>query len=409
MSCSSTRAASLALLIASGNAAAADPFENLRYAFSGGTPNLDVRARYENVSQDNALVDANAFTVRTRLGYTTGKWNLFDAQAEYEGTVDLSEDAYNSTLNGATTRAQVLDPQGDELNQAWLRYTGLPGTTVKLGRQRLIYDNARFIGNVGWRQNEQTYDAVAITNTSLPKTTFNYAYVGGVKNVTYAFVNAGGHLFNLKYAALDELAVTFYGYWLDFKINPAAPAPAAPNRNRDSRTLGLRATGTVTHFFGKDYPLNYSLEYALQDPHEDSPSSVDANYLLAEVGVKAGPVTPTLGYEKMSGDGSYGFQTPLATLHAFNGWADQFLNTPNTGLVRTYLKLSGSVMGLQLSGFYHQFKADTGGAKYGDEIDFLASYAVNDSLTGNFKLANYNADTFSVDTRKIWVYAEYKF
>ncbi len=136
---------------------------------------------------------------------------------------------------------------------------------------------------------------------------------------------------------------------------------------------------------------------------------MDANYLLAEVGVKAGPVTPTLGYEKMSGDGSYGFQTPLATLHAFNGWADQFLNTPNTGLVRTYLKLSGSVMGLQLSGFYHQFKADTGGAKYGDEIDFLASYAVNDSLTGNFKLANYNADTFSVDTRKIWVYAEYKF
>ena len=36
-----------------------------------------------------------------------------------------------------------------------------------------------------------------------------------------------------------------------------------------------------------------------------------------------------LGYEELgSNAGLYGLQTPLATLHAFNGWADKFLVTP---------------------------------------------------------------------------------
>ena len=391
------------LFLSCGAAAAADPFENLRYAFSGGTPNLDFRLRYENVDQNNALRNANAFTARTRLGYTTGKWNLFDIAAEYEGIADLSEDAYNSTTNGQAGRSTVGDPTGDELNQAFIRYAGLPGTVLKLGRQRIIYDNARFIGNVGWRQNEQTYDAFSLVNTTLPKTTFNYAYIGAIKGTNFAFVDASGHLLNLKYALMDELALTGYGYWLDFKLDPAAP-PALSAR-RDSRTLGLRAAGTVA----LAYPIIYAAEYARQSQYKDSPSTVSAYYELAELGSKFGPVSPTLGYEKLSGNGTYGMQTPLATFHAFDGWADQFLITPNTGLVKTYLKLTGVACDVTLTGFYHRFTAASGGAHYGNEWDASASYPVNDNLSVTLKYADYNASSFSVDTKKTWALVEYKF
>ena len=39
-----------------------------------------------------------------------------------------------------------------------------------------------------------------------------------------------------------------------------------------------------------------------------------------------------LGFERLEGNGTVALQTPLATLHAFNGWADKFLSTPANGL-----------------------------------------------------------------------------
>ena len=43
-------------------------------------------------------------------------------------------------------------------NRVWARYTAEGIGEAKLGRQRVIYNNARHIGNVGWRLNEQTFD-----------------------------------------------------------------------------------------------------------------------------------------------------------------------------------------------------------------------------------------------------------
>jgi len=122
-------------------------------ALTGGTPVADVRLRYEHVDQDNALKEADGFTVRTRLGYKTGKHHDVDVYVEMENTSALVED-YNSGPggNGKTQYSVIADPDNTEVNQAWLGYNGIPATAVKLGRQRMIWDNARFLGNVGWRQ-----------------------------------------------------------------------------------------------------------------------------------------------------------------------------------------------------------------------------------------------------------------
>ena len=65
---------------------------------------------------------------------------------------------YNSTTNGKTTYPAVADPETYEINRLQLTNTRIPMTTVTLGRQRIVLDDQRFVGNVGWRQNEQTFD-----------------------------------------------------------------------------------------------------------------------------------------------------------------------------------------------------------------------------------------------------------
>ena len=116
----------------------------------------------------------------------------------------------------------------------------------------------------------------------------------------------------------------------------------------------------------------------------------------------------------MGGDGSYSFQTPLATLHAFDGWADLFLNTPIKGLKDAYVRAEGDVpvVGIKLLGFYHDFRSDSGNDKFGTELDFQAVKPINDSLNVMFKVAQFNSSSNVapfVDTRKLWVQAEYKF
>ncbi len=389
-------------------ASAADSMEALRYAISGGTPNLDARLRYENVEQDNNLEEASAYTLRTRLGYTTGKWNGFDLAVEHEGVASLDDpQEYNSgpknvgSGNGHTNFSVIADPDDDELNQAWLRYTGIPRTTLKYGRQRLILDNARFIGNVGWRQNEQTFDGVTLVNTAIPKTTITYGYLGNSNFIQFQDFQMKTHLLNIGFVASPKFALTGYGYLLDFDNNTVAA-------RRDTQTVGLRLSGALPIGTGLQFP--YALEYADQSDYKDAPAVVDATYQLAELGIGGKYLTAKLGYEVLgSNDGLFGFQTPLATNHAFQGWADLFLVTPATGVRDAYLSLGGPLLGFNWLAVYHQFTPDESGDDYGDEIDLQIARPINDAFSVALKYADYTKDTFAVDTKKLWVQAEFKF
>jgi hypothetical protein len=150
----------------------------------GGKINIDLRYRFEYVDQANLPETAKADTIRTRIGYLAPTFHGLQAFAEYEGNQDIFSNDYNSTWNDKTRYPLIADPQKNELNQLWLAYSGLPETVLKVGRQRIIFDNHRFIGNVVWRQLEQTYDAIAITNKSLPDTTITAGYIWKVQDVT---------------------------------------------------------------------------------------------------------------------------------------------------------------------------------------------------------------------------------
>jgi len=391
------RLAATAVLAAFPALAHAADATSLAEAITGGKANLDTRLRYEHVDQDNALDNADAFTLRTRLGYTTGSLSGISAMIEYEGVVDLSSDAYNSTLNGETTKSVVADPDGNELNQAYLQFAGLPGTTIKLGRQKIILDNARFVGNVGWRQNEQTFDGVSLVNKSLANTTLTYDFLTRANRIVFNDFDMDAHVINANYKT-EVVNASAYAYLVDY--DPGAPTPPP-----DSATYGARVAVTLP----MPVKPSFTVEYAKQTDYADAPSTVDADYLLGSVSATFGPVTPTIAYEVLGGDGTYGFSTPLATLHAFQGWADVFLATPATGIQDIWGSLAFAFGGVKLLAVYHDFSADEGSADYGSEIDIQATKAFTKTFGATLKYANYSADDFAVDTEKFWAMVEYKF
>lgn len=363
--------------------ASADVIEE---ALTEGKPTINVRYRYEGVD-DSVNKDAKASTLRTRLGYTTSDKFDLTVHMDFEHVTRVGPPDYNSTQNGQTDYAVVADPSVAELNQAYLRYEGLEGSDFKLGRQRIILDNARFVGNVGWRQNEQTFDAFRYDGKFSNDLFFTYSNLQKVLTITGGGVYSNHNLVNL---GMDNLAggkLTAYGYLLDFD----------ETSNNDTATYGLRYKGAADNFL-------YTLEYAQQSDYAENTNDFAADYLFGEFGYKFGDnFKAFIAYESLGSDNGIAFQTPLATKHAFNGWADKFLVTPPEGLNDAYVKAVGKVAGLKLIGVYHDFSADVGGADYGSEIDLLVAKKFNDTFTGLIKYADYSADSFSKDTSKVWL------
>lgn len=393
--------------------------ETLVEALTGGKVSGDLRYRYEWVKQEGLAKKAAASTLRTQLGYATGDYKNFGAFVQFEDVRAIGSERYNSTVNGLTQYPIVADPTDTEINQAYLSFKGIPGTTLKYGRQLIIYDNHRFIGNVGWRQNEQTYDAFTLVNTSLPATAVSYAHLTNVnrvfsdKNPTLGNLRMNSDLLNIGYTGLKAGTLVGYSYFLDYK--PGQPFPITAS----NKTLGLRFDG--------GYPIDktkllYTAEYAKQSDYRDGASTIDADYGYAMLGVDLSGVQIKLNYELLSGDGVYGFATPLATLHAFNGWADKFLTTPKDGIKDAFISVGGAWRGVNLLAVYHDFSSDHLAYQYGKEWDAQASKKIGKFLTLLVKYASYNGDTntfnqtrnpaptaLAKDLDKFWLQAEVQF
>lgn len=373
--------------------------------FAEGKISLNTRLRYEGVEQ-TGLLDASALTLRTRLGFTTGNHGGFKAMVEGENIVAADSDRYNqSGLNPvAARRAVVADPESSEFNQAWVSYaTGK--TAATLGRQRLVLDNQRFVGDVGWRQNQQTFDAFVLQDKTLGQTTLTYGYLDRINRVfgtrhPQGHWDSKSHVLNAARGGLPAAGtLVVYGYWLDF-ANSAANSCA---------TWGASYSGAVD--LSAAARVAFRAELAAQTNHRSSPLDYHARYCLAEGGVTGKPGSLSLGYEVLGSDNNVGFKTPLATLHAFNGWADVFLATPAAGLVNTYLKGTANLpQGVVFTTFYHWFESDAGSTKFGREVNAMLSRKFGKYVTAAAKYADFRRDSPAFpNVRKVWVQLEFAY
>lgn len=367
---------------------------------------VDMRLRYESVDQDGFGKDAQALTLRTRLGYETAAWNGFKALIEGENIVAL-ESAYNSTTNGKVRYPVVGDPEVTELNRAQISWTGKAGDVV-LGRQRLILGNARFVGNAGFRQNEQTFDAVKAAYRPAKDLTLTYAYIDRVHRV-FGHHSVQGEWDSDSHLVQADLKspagqLTAYAHLLAFENAPT----------QSNSTWGARVSGARK--LGGDLSLAYEAELAHQSDYRNSPTDFDLGYLNLGVGLKRPQQWITVGYERLDGDGRRGFQTPLATLFAYQGWADAFLTTPPGGVrdlnlrAGATVKLGPKATPLKLQVAAHDFTDDDGSRRYGREVDLLAGVPLTKLLSAEVRVAVFDGVRPGfADRQKVWLTLEAKY
>ena len=380
-------------------------------------PIIDGRLRYEHV--DQPVSDADAVTLRLRAGAELKHKSGLSILVEAVGTLGIINDynAFPFAITDSQRRpsfAVVADPMTIGLNRLQVQYKSKP-LTVTLGRQRINLDDQRFVGSVGWRQNEQTFDAARV-EALLGPVSFDGTY--SISQRTVFGIDAGprsaydgNFVFLGAGAKLGPVSVKAFSHLLDY--DTAEQLGALAVALADTQTYGVRATGSFA--LGKATKLSLAASYARQSDLKQNPVNYSADYIAAEASVVHGPFAITGGYEQLgSAAGIRAFQTPMASLHKFNGWADLFLVTPAGGLQDIYggasLKLPKvkSLPGLNLAVTYHRFVSDFGSVHYGNEWDASMGFKLG-RMNLLAKFADYQADGFSVDTRKFWLQLEFAY
>ncbi len=373
-------------------------------AFSDSDIGIALRYRYETVDQDGKPEDAKASTLRTRVNLKSGHIGGFQGFIEIDNVSYIGNDSFNNTENSRTNYPVVADPDYTELNQAHISYTfgaqedkhnGFVNKAT-LGRQRITHSGHRFLGNVGWRQNEQTFDAARLELSPSEQLTIDYSYIWRVNRI---FGPKGkdnnftgdSHVAFVTYKINAIHSVSGFAYLLDIEENKAL----------SSNTYGLEYKAGVA--INEDISLGVNLSYASQSDAKDNPLNYNADYYLGELTARFRPVTIAFGQEVLESDNGVSFKTPLATLHKFQGFADNFLITPANGIEDSYLQVATTIAGVKLTAVYHDFDAESGSMNYGSEIDFVAAYKFNQHYSVAFKYAAYDAKDFGNDTDKAWL------
>ena len=425
-------AATASPALAAPHPAAAEPAAapTISDAIAGGKLLLEVRARYESVDQTKTAVlrdNANAYTVRTRIGWESADWNGVKGLIEFEDVRALGGQHYQVNVPGAKTPPLngasktiyplVNDPEVTEVNRAQITWTPNSAVTLVGGRQRILIDDQRFIGNVGWRQDEQTFDG-ARADVAFGRIKATYAYITRVNRILGELKDwdSDSHLLNVTWSPAEQLRLEGFIYALDFS-NSAA---------NSSITKGVKASGKT--WVGL-YQLAYDATWARQSDYRNTPAPYDLDYWQVDAAGTFDIWTAKLDYEVLEGNGTRGFTTPLATTHGFQGWADAWVQPlgGNKGFVDG-LKDFNVTMNVKprfkltywfntdIIVRYHDFNDQRTGAALAHEWDAQLQAAITPKLTAALKWADFKREssvplgtaTPPPSRTKVWFTLEYK-
>lgn len=404
-------AAAMSPLFGLGMTQSAIAADSVAEALKEGDTVISLRARYEDVDVDVHGADAQAGTLKTRATYTSGDFNGLGMTLEFDDVTAFTKLDYNDGVEQHDedgTATKIVDPEGTGVNQAYLSYKAAD-TTVKYGRQRILLDNQRFVGGVGFRQNEQTYDAISVSNNSIKNLSIFAARIYNVDGITGTSTDHETNLVNASYQTPVGKATGYY-YDIDQEANDTD----------STKTMGARFAGKAD---AGGAEILYTAEYAKQTEGSDDAASFDTTYTHLMGGVAISGVTVKLGLESLGADEDAGktFATPLATKHKFQGWADTLLGhgTAGAGINDLYLTVGTNVAGIKVMGVYHQFTSIediTGGAdsgdEYGTEVGFVVAKKLDNGIGLNLKYANFSEGDDSLnmtDVSKLWLTSTYQF
>ncbi len=389
----------------------AEPTSAFSTFIKDSRPFVDGRMRYEWADID-AFDNGYVLSLRNHFGVETGKLAGFSFLVEGEHTWVLTDtDKYNPFPGVPSDRSLIADPDNFQLNRLQLAFDGFD-SHVAVGRQNIIIDDHRFVGNVGWRQNEQTFDAALFQNQSIEDLKLTYGYIDRVNRIFGEDAPSAGltrfesdsHLFHLEYEGLGIGKLRAFSYLLDFGDESGL------SKKWSTNTYGVELQG-ARELSGSKINFTYLATAAYQENAGANPVDYGAAYYRAEVGVKKDSLNAGLAVEFLTSDGGdAAFQTPLATGHKFNGFADAFLITPDRGL-RDYFVWVGATCPLKIKHkvILHYFTNDYGGDVLGFETDYVATRKINDHFTALLKLAFLNGSGGQSDIKRVSLQVDYAF
>ena len=355
---------------------------NFKEVFTKGKFKTDLVLAYEYADrQQDPRDSATGLNFKIRPSFQTAEFKGISAFIQAQTVVGLVDDfRVPNTSNRSDNGSDVIaDPEGTRIHQAYFDLTMVPDTLIRIGRQEIILDDARFFGNVGWRLQGQSFDAVKVVNKSVDKLTLTAAYINEIQTIFLTDV-ADDQLdyigiLHANYNYSDALKVSTFAYF----NNPANEA--------DSITYGLRA-------WGKADLIKYDFTLADQKDY-DQGEDIDAQMFRSFIGLNTKPVNFGVGYELYTGN----FNTLYGTAHKFLGWSDQFLNTSSyaDGVQNYYAQVGAKIAGTTLLARYNYFDVAEGDAdEYGNEIELLAKrkFKINDkhAVTALLKAAFFDSN-----------------
>lgn len=400
------------------------PPPTISQAIGAGKLILESRARYETVDQVGLANTGDALTLRTRLGWETGAWNDLKALVEFEDVRQIGAEDFNvqvpgvaPSLNGKPTYPIINDPDVTELNRLQLIWSPSAEFQAVIGRQRILLDDQRFVGNVGWRQDEQTFDALRI-DAARGKLKATYIYVSHVNRILGELRDwdSDSHLANVTWSLAEPLKLQGFVYALDFANSPA----------NSNITQGVKASGKV--WVGL-VQVAYNATLARQSDYNGATAAFDLDYVGGDLAGTFDIYTVRLSYESLEGNGARGFTTPLATVHAFQGWADAWVSPGGNkgfrdGLEDLNLTLTVRprfrityLFNTEFTVRYHDFDDQLTGADLATEWDLQATAAITPKISVLIKYADFERETTvplgaaapPPSRTKGWISLEYRF
>ncbi|MCY1633098.1 alginate export family protein [Marinifilum sp. D737] len=292
----------------------------------------------------NSPDEAAFFTsqrTRLNLGYTQEKFR-----------VGLS--VQDVRVWGDVAQLNLSDKNQLMLHEAWGELIFNKNFSLKVGRQELVYDDSRILGNVGWAQQARSHDLalfkfktdekgkfhVGFAVNNVGETTVRVPYIGTYKHMEFAWYNRKSEQFDfsLLFMNVGREITGFDGDDVDFEDNSVQTFGTHMNY----RPGKIALTGSLYAQTGK-FPTDndisaYMFNLGMKFPVADN--------WKGNVGIEMLSGTDYDATSKTRLDEDYKSFTPLfGTNHKFNGHMDYFYvgnHTGNVGLTDIYGGLNHS-------------------------------------------------------------------
>jgi hypothetical protein len=346
-------------------------------------PQYEYRNGVKTLFPDNADY-ASFVSQRTRINtsFTKEKFGVF---------ISLQ----NVRIWGDVPQLNKGDKNGTGLHQAYGELFLTSNLTIKLGRQEVVYNDARIMGNVDWAVQGRSHDmalmkyqknkfklevGVAVNQDSDSLTGRTYLQAGNYKNLQLLWMDKTWNKFSTSFLFLNNGLQ--YINQLDVSKNEVRYSQTA-GFHLNYKAEKIKWNSNIFYQFGED--LNgYNLSAYLL--------GLEGSYQLTS------KVNATIGGEIQSGNNegavtgrtNKAFNPLYGTNHKFNGYMDYFYvgnHLNNVGLIDGYLKSDFKVkekskIGVAIHQFFSPSEIKTESLQpLATELDILYTYTYDKDLS----------------------------